>query len=304
MSTPTGAFDFAADCVMAVEVLDRLTVPWEPLVLACATGTPLLVAEGSSRLVPLGVVRRLSRAWGIPGPDGCTGRQVPAQWQGPLVALSNSGRTREVIEGLRGRRHIAITGVAGGPLTAQAEASIAVLPRPERSVAATASVLGQAWVVAAAWAAAHGRRLDPAPLRRALTGILPAEPPPCQRLWVVGSDDGVAEELALKAWETAGLPATAVAAGLALHGLEEVLQPGDAVWLIEVADADRTAIASRLAPTGAAVLALDAPDAGEAGPLVRLAAGWRWLAAWAAQRGRDPARPLRARKVGNDIGGA
>jgi glucosamine--fructose-6-phosphate aminotransferase (isomerizing) len=303
MSTPTGAFDFAADCVMALEVLDRLSTPWQPLVAACATGTPLLVAEGSSRLVPLGVVRRLSRAWGVPGPDGCTGRQVPAQWRGPLVAVSNSGRTREVIEGLRGRSYLAITGVAGGPLATGAGAALAVLPRPERAVAATASVLGQAWVVAAAWAAACGRPLDAAPLRRALQGILPAEPPPCERLWVVGADDGVAEELALKAWETAGLPATAVAAGLALHGLEEVVRPGDAVWLIDVDPADRDPIAARLAPTGVAVLSLDAPDAGELSPLVRLAAGWRWLAAWAAQRGRDPARPLRARKVGNDIAG-
>ena len=250
---------------------------------------------------PLGLARRLARVWGLSAVDGCTGRQVPTAWPGTLIALSNSGRTREVIEGLGQRPYVAITGVSDGPLATSAQASLSVLPRPEVSVAATASVLGQALVVAEALAAACKQTLDRAALLTALQHIKEPAPPLVERLWVVGSDDGVAEELALKAWETAGLPASPVAAGLALHGLEEVLSPGDGVWLVEIDPADRAAIAARLAPTSAQVLDLVLPDIGALTPLLRLATGWRWLAAWASQRNRDPAVPTRARKVGNDI---
>jgi D-arabinose 5-phosphate isomerase GutQ len=299
MTTP--ASPFHADCAMALEVIDRLPAPWAPLADAAARGPILLAAEGSSRLVPLGLATRLMRSWGRAGIAGCTGRQLPEQWPGTIVALSNSGRTREVIEGLRGRPHLAVTGLPDGRLAKTASAAIAVLPRPEQAIAATASVIGQALVVAEALAAAHGQTLDRGGLRAALAAITVPAAPVVERLWIVGGDDGVAEELALKAWETAGLPATPVAAGLALHGLEEVLRPGDAVWLVECDDADRAAIGARLAPTGVAVLDLAAQDIGGLTPLVRLGTGWRWLAAWAAQRGRDPARPLRARKIGNEI---
>ena len=104
-------------------------------------------------------------------------------------------------------------------------------------------------------------------------------------------------------WETAGLPATPVVAGLALHGLEEVLQPGDAVWLVECDTVDGATITARLAPTGVLVLDLAVTDIGPATSLLRLATGWCWLSAWAVQRGRDIARPKRACKVGNVIGG-
>jgi len=294
---------FAADCAMTRELVAALPAPWAPLVDAAKKGPLLLVAEGSSRLVPLGLATRLMRSWGATGIAGCSGRQIPAHWPGTLVALSNSGRTREVIEGLRGRPHFAITGLAGGPLAHSASAAISVLPRPEQAVAATASVMGQALVVAEALAAAHGQRLDRAALVAGLAAITEPTPPAVERLWIVGGDDGVAEELALKAWETAGLPATPVASGLALHGLEEVLRPGDAVWVIDGDDADRAPIRIRLAPTGATVIEMTVPAIGGLAPLLRLATGWRWLAAWAVQRGRDPAKPTRARKVGNDIAG-
>jgi fructoselysine-6-P-deglycase FrlB-like protein len=292
------------DCAMTRDAAAALPAPWAPLAEAAKKGPLLVVAEGSSRLVPLGLATRLCRAWGVAGVAGCTGRQVPARWPGAIVALSNSGRTREVIEGLRGRPHLAVTGLAGGPLAVSATAALAVLPRPELAVAATASVVGQALVVAEALAAAHGQQLDRAGLIAGLGAIAEPSVPAVERLWIVGGDDGVAEELALKAWETAGLPATPVASGLALHGLEEVLRPGDAVWVIDCDDADRAPIRSRLAPTGATVIELSVPDCGGLTPLLRLATGWRWLAAWAVQRGRDPAKPKRARKVGNDIAGA
>lgn len=292
---------FLADCSLSSAVIAALPQPWAPL--AQAPLPWLIVGEGSSRLVPLGLARRLARRWGMCAVDGCSGRQIPAQWPGTLLACSNSGRTRELIEGLADRPYLAITGLADGPLAQQAQAAINVLPEPEQAVAATASVLGQALVVAEALAVAAGRHLDCAALLSALDTIPDPTPPPVERLWIVGADDGVAEELALKAWETAGLRATAVASGLALHGLEEVLQPGDGVWLVEVDSADASAIAQRLAPTAATVLTLSVPDIGELSPLLRLATGWRWLSAWAQQRGRDPATPRRARKIGNDIQG-
>jgi glucosamine--fructose-6-phosphate aminotransferase (isomerizing) len=295
---------FAADCALALEVVARLPQPWTALAEAFAAGPVLLLGEGSSRLVPGGLARRLAREWGLAGFAQCSGRQLPVDWSGTLLAVSNSGRTRELIEALTGRSYLALTGLSDGPLSAGAAACCAVLPRPEGAVAATASVLGQALVVAEALAAASDRALDRAALRQALASLAePQAPAFTGRLWVVGADDGVAEELALKAWETAGLPAVPVAAGLALHGLEEVLEADDLVWLVEVDPRDRGAIQARLATTGAQIHEQALPDCGPLTPLLRLAAGWRVLAAWARARGRDPACPRRARKIGNDIHG-
>ncbi|MCJ8335642.1 MAG: hypothetical protein MJH10_15615 [Epibacterium sp.] len=293
------ATTFLEDCALTAGVVKNLEQAWAPL--AEAPGPWLLIAEGSSRLVPLGLAKRFTRAIGTCLIDGCSGRLAPNDWPGTLVALSNSGKTREVYEALHGKQYLAITGLADGPLTKEAHASIAVLPRPEQAVAATASVIGQSYVLLAALAAKYNQQLETPSFLKALEHIHVPELPEVKQLWIVGADDGVAEELALKAWETAGMPAAPVATGLALHGMEEVLGAGHVVWVIESAASDRTAIEDRIHPTQATLLFLETPDIGHLTPLLRLATGWQWLAQWALRKGRDPAIPTRARKIGNEI---
>lgn len=292
---------FEHDTRLALEVCESLPVGFRPLIDAFVAGPVYFVAEGSSRLLPLGFLRSLARVWGEVCVDGSSGRLMPPRSLGTLVALSNSGRTREVAEAVHGRDYLAVCGTSDTPLGRSARSTFQVLPRPERAVASTAAVLGQTLALAESMALALGRVLHRADLRLALDELDLPTPPPTERLWIVGGDDGLAEELALKSWEMAGLPAAAVPAGLALHGLEEVLQARDLVWVLHSDSADLDPITQRLAPTGAQLLIPPLPSIGLLQPLLHLAAGWQVLAHLARSRGRDPGQPRRARKVGNAI---
>ena len=291
---------FEDDCAMAIEVCETLPRGFGPLVDAFA-GSVFVVAEGSSRLLPLGFARFLARSWGRLNVDGSSGRLLPRKAPGQLVALSNLGRTREVLEAVRGRDYLAVCGYGESPLVVGSRASVSVLPRAEQAVASTAAVLGQTLVLAESMAIAQNRSLDRSALVAALRSLRVCAPAPGGHLWIVGSDDGLAEELSLKAWEIAAAPATPVAPGLVLHGLEEVVGSDDLIWLLDPPPDDMLRIERRLAATGARRLELSLPDIGPLQPLLRLAAGWQLFSHWARAKGRDPSVATRARKIGNEI---
>ena len=301
---------FDADCNLTNELLAAWpTRAPEGLRRLFRAERPLLiVGEGSSQLMPGGFLRACARAWGWSfAIDAVGGRAADTlDLAGrSVVCTSNSGRSREVVEAMQRlpADAFAVVGLPGGPLTRLNHHVL--LPRPELAVPATASVLATALILAQALAEACGREVPMAQLRSALRDCLAATPQvvgaaTVRRVFWVGGHAGVGAELALKTMESTGLIGLDLPGSLGLHGIHEVLAPGDLVVGNDIAAADQGELRKRVETMcGATLLLPTYPDLGVWTPLIQLAAGWRILAVVAAAQGRDPAVPRRATKIGN-----
>lgn len=303
---------FADDCALTLDLLAAW--PEQPIPAVrrqIRAGTPLLlVAEGSSQLMPGAFLRHCARTWGWTTPvDAVGGRAYAAlpPAHRAVLAISNSGRSREVVEAMPGfpADATALVGMPGGPLTRLPHHVL--LPRPERAVPATASVFATALALAQALAEACGQAVPLTRLAALVRHQLAAAPPPeggaCQRVFWLGGHHGATAELALKTMEMTGLPGLDLPGSLGLHGIHEVLAPGDLVVAFDLHPDDRDELRRRVeTQCGARLLVPDLPDAGVWTPLIALVHGWRLLAGIAAARGRDPAAPARATKIGNPAG--
>ena len=133
-------------------------------------------------------------------------------------------------------------------------------------------------------------------------------------IYFAGLNDGVAEELTLKTNEIASRKADFLEGTYAVHGIEEVMEPTDVVFVIdpieeEIAKFQKVlvdgvglkvvAIATRPTPFETILL----PDAGEMNPFLFLAAGWNVLVEIGLSLGVNFDQPRRARKVGNEFTG-
>jgi glucosamine--fructose-6-phosphate aminotransferase (isomerizing) len=295
---------FIDDCRFTLELLDRWSGPWPELVDALRAGPPvLLVAEGSSRLMPGGFAQVLARRLGLHGRLSCCGGREAQRLDLATVRVllaSNSGRSREPMAAGSKLKPLALVGVAGGPMTALGGPTRVLLPRPEVAIAATASVYAQVLTVAEAVCAAAGGAVPLDRLRRgAAAALVPVTQGAAKRLFWCGGEDGLADELALKTAETTGLPGFSCPGTMALHGVEELWMEGDLVIDLGLGAEDAADLARRAAATPARVQRVAALAEDDWAPLDRLCAGWMLLAALAAVVGRDPAVPRRARKVGN-----
>ena len=295
---------FIADCRLTLELLDHWRGPWPELVDALRTGPPvLLVAEGSSRLMPGGFAQVLARRLGLHGRlSACGGREAQRLDLTAVRVLlaSNSGRSREPLAAGSALKPLALVGVTGGPMTTLGGPTRILLPRPEVAIAATASVYAQVLTVAEAVYATAGRSIPLARLRSgAAAALVPVAATAAQRIFWCGGEDGLGDELALKTAETTGLPGFSCPGTMALHGVEELWGDGDLVIDLGLGAEDAADLARRAAATPARVQRVAAAADDEWAPLDRLCAGWMLLAALATSVSRDPAVPRRARKVGN-----
>ncbi len=311
---------FARDCARTQELLARWpTRAWAPLVAAFHTSSTrpvLLLGEGSSRLFPAALALALAREAPLVRVEQLGGREAGqlALARYHVVLVSNSGRTRELAElkgplaGVQGV--LSVVGCGGGPVPRLAQEVRVLLEAPEEAVAATVSVFAQALCIAHALCEAAGLAVPWTALKQAVAAADAVRMPwldgPVRRLWWSGPESGPAGELALKTMETVGCLGIHLPGSMALHGIEEVLEPGDLLVLLAPDVRDLPALRSRLLPTGAQLLVVgpggDIPlaDLGLWSGLPQLVAGWRLLAELAARQGRDPDRPRRARKVGNE----
>lgn len=306
---------FAQDCQATRQALANWQ-PWPDL--EALLRAPLrLVGEGSSRLFPAGFLRHIARHLGLSiDVDACGGRAAETIGdKRPVLWCSNSGATREVVEAARSRatdKDRYCLGIAGGSLQTLVPAGRVLLSEPEHAVAATASVWMQAFALAASACAASGKTVPIAALDAALAQELARTPDAqhvaaiaaAQRLWWADDESGLADELALKSIELLGRDARAVPGTLSLHGCEELFSEHDLVVVI-AGDARDAALREHIASaTGVRWLVLRRDGAENLqpwAPLLELVRGWRLLAAAAERCGRDPARPQRARKVGNPV---
>ena len=296
----------------------------------------VIAGEGSSRLFPA----RNAIAWALRhGVDrtvlteGALQAREYALDGRHLFVSSNSGRTaegvaliRSVLDQRRSAAETPITAVVSdgdSPIAREADDAFVLRCGAERAVAATKSVVEQALFFRTLLAGtAEGGAADaPFPaLAHAFGRALQAPLPDglvdrCNgavSIAFAGRNDGVAEELALKANEIARTRSAFFEGTYAVHGVEEVLTDRDVIIVVEPF-ADQEAKFSEVLSdgVGAAVFAIatrqtsfptivvdEVPGWTE---FILLAAGWNVLLNVGKARGIDLDNPERARKVGNEV---
>jgi glucosamine--fructose-6-phosphate aminotransferase (isomerizing) len=292
----------------------------------------LLSGEGSSRIFP--AKRAISHCLheGNPLHLVTEGARQAAEYalDGFHVFLaSNSGRTAEAValaELLRRTRsaaHVtAVVASEGTPLGELADNTFVLDCGREEAVAATKSVVEQALYYHAVICGAGGPRTRTPDLRGLadafasalamdIPGELVAEAAAAPVLYIAGRNDGVAEELTLKTNEITRKKSDYLEGTYAVHGIEEVMQPGEFLVLIDPYPEEEEKIGSVIAEqVGVRVVAIAprktrfptvlVPEVPVLQPYVSLAAGWNLLVEIGLALDIDLDRPERARKVGNE----
>jgi glucosamine--fructose-6-phosphate aminotransferase (isomerizing) len=193
----------------------------------------------------------------------------------------------------------------------------------EQAVAATKSVMEQAMFYQSLISHVAGRKLGDlksaaAQVQQALAMPIPAEVVKAATgagiIYFAGLNDGVAEELTLKTNEITRKTSDFLEGTYAVHGIEEVMNPSDVVFVIDPLEEEIGKFIDVLAKgVGLKVVAIASrqtalptivvPDAGEFAPFVYLAAGWNLLMEIGLALGINLDKPQRARKVGNEFVG-
>lgn len=297
-------------------------------------GRLLMTGEGSSRIFPAKNAIAHSRRQGWPLELHTeAGRQSKEynlmNWA--VFALSNSGRTAEVIElyqSLRERGHsqlFSLTAFPDSKLGSLARRAFVLSCGPEGAIAATKSVVEQALFHRAllehvAKSPALGSQLPVLSnqFREALTLPIPVELvgklANAKTIYWAGRNDGVAEELTLKTNEITRKRSDFLEGTYAVHGIEEVMDPSDVViWIdpyagsmtkfedVLVKGVKLTVIAISSQPTPFPTIRI--PDGGDLSGFVQMAAGWNLLVEIGIALGINLDKPERARKVGNEFVG-
>lgn len=331
---PYSQYALVRDMLAAAEVIrtfDPRVV--EPIVAPIrAAGKLLLTGEGSSRLFPakLAIAQSRRRGWPLVLHTDA-GRQTQeyalADWA--VLAMSNSGRTAEVIRlftALKDAGHARRFSLAAQPqstLESLANQGFVLKCGKEGAVAATKSVVEQALFCRALVEAVSGQNTLASKLpalaeaaQMALTMEidpgLTAKLSAAGTVYIAGRNDGVAEELTLKANEITRKTSDFLEGTYAVHGIEEIMRADDVVIWIEpypeseqkfhdvlVKGVGLTVIAVASRPTMFPTLQI--PDAGDLNGFVQLAAGWNLLVEIGMKLGINVDKPQRARKVGNEF---
>jgi len=294
-------------------------------------GRLLLTGEGSSRIFPAKNMMRKALRWGAPFMIATDGSRQSAQYdlaQFAVFCASNSGRTKEVVLLAKqlakaGNRHrYALTANENTLLEEACTEAFILTCGWEQAVAATKSVIEQAlFYESMLWHSAGKDMKAVLPrladqIKQALTqSIDPKIIEAATRattLYFAGYNDGVAEELTLKTNEITRRKSDFLEGTYAVHGIEEVMQPEDVVFVVDPIDAEIkkfqevlidgvglkvVAIADRETPLETILI----PDAGEMAPYCYLCAGWNLLVEIGLALGIDLDKPERARKVGNEF---
>lgn len=295
------------------------------------TGAIMFTGEGSSRLLPAKNARRKALTWGL---------DVNVQNEGDRQALgykldkytvlvdSNSGKTKEALalaSALNARGHKELFALSANPDTPIEKACCGghVLGCGwEQAVAATKSVVEQALFCESIFWHLADRDMRPAlkglpeKLEKALTLRIPSQVvawvKEAHTIYFSGMNDGVAEELTLKTNEITRRKSDFLEGTYAVHGIEEVMQEGDIVFVIDPIESEVEKFRSVLSAAGVRVVAVATretpfdetiivPEAGEMQAYVYLCAGWNILVEVATSDGIDLDKPVRARKVGNEM---
>lgn len=284
-----------------------------------------LTGEGASRIFPaknmIDLALHKRSPWQI-----CTeGARQAAEYDLKdfvVIGASNSGRTRELIalfEKLRQENIATYAVTAAGSKLAQVSDHVAPLScGPGKAIAATKSVVEQALVYQSLlrgdeWKD-QGKAADycAAVLKQAIAPEIAERLKNAPLIYFSGRNNGVAEELALKANEIVHKKSCYLEGTYALHGIEEVIKKGEVVVLVEPFKEEvekyRDILAERAGVTIIALASFDTPFPTVKIPVlegfngyIQLLAGWNMLVATALAGAINPDKTTRARKVGNEI---
>jgi glucosamine--fructose-6-phosphate aminotransferase (isomerizing) len=293
-------------------------------------GKLFLTGEGSSRIFPAKNAIRKALQWGMDLRIATDGSRQSAQYNLSKFAVfcaSNSGRTKEVITLAKKLAEIGNDNRFGlsankGTLLEQTCKETFVLSCGwEQAVAATKSVIEQAlFYESILWHIVGKDSLASADLSSKIEQALTLSIDPAiiqaavkaPTIFFAGYNDGVAEELTLKTNEITRKKSDYLEGTYAVHGIEEVMNPNDIVFVVDPIDEEIEkfqevlvkgvglkviAIANRNTP----LPTIRVPDAGELTPYVYLCAGWNLLVEIGLSIGINLDKPERARKVGNEF---
>ncbi|HOC24473.1 MAG TPA: sugar isomerase [bacterium] len=328
-------FALVREMMDAIHLVEEFDPARSAAVLAAIqkTGRLLLTGEGSSRIFPAKNAVRKALTLGLDLAVATEGSRQAAGYDLSRYAVfcaSNSGKTREVIllaqklaaEGNPNR--FALCAHHGTPLEQTCVRTFVLNCGGEKAVAATKSVVEQAlfydsllWQMGSAPQAGWQRKLADA-MRTALT--MPIDPAiiaaaaKAPTIYFAGYNDGVAEELTLKTNEITRKKSDFLEGTYAVHGIEEVMDPADVLFVIDpIADETGKFQEALAKGVGLTVIAISAqetpfptirvPEAGALNPYLFLTAGWNLLVEIGLALGIDLDKPQRARKVGNEFTG-
>ncbi len=318
----------AANAGATAELAADLRARKAPFVATVARGSSDHAALYLKHLVEL----KLALACASLGPSIASLYHTPLRLAGAVaIAISQSGRSPDIVAMQRTAKHqgamaIAFVNDEASPLARGADALLSLQAGPERSVAATKSMI--AALTAGASLVAHWSDDDDllAALMK-LPSVLNASsaaPPSTEAietlaraasLFVVGrgATHAIAAEAALKLKETSAIHAEAFSSAEVLHGPAGIIGRGFPVLAFAPADAARPGFfdtLDRLAAFGAAPLLVDVEPHGRwptmvaldgchplLTPIVALHAFYRVAESIARRRGRDPDEPPHLKKV-------
>ncbi|MFO7445123.1 MAG: hypothetical protein R6W90_02100 [Ignavibacteriaceae bacterium] len=298
-----------------------------------SVGKLLLTGEGSSRIFPAKNTIRKALTRGL---DLCIitdGSRLAAQYDLSKFAVfcaSNSGRTKEVIllakklAAINNNNRFAVTANSGTLLEKECVETFVLQCGWEEATAATKSVVEQALVYESLLWNITGldRKNDLADLSGKIENVLTMSVDPAvvsfaaeaPTIYFAGYNDGVTEELTLKTNEITRKKSDFLEGTYAVHGIEEVMEKKDIVFVVDPIDEEIDKFQEVLEKgVGLKVVAIAAketpfttirvPDAGDLNPYLFLCAGWNILVEIGLALGVNPDKPQRARKVGNELAG-
>ena len=294
-------------------------------------GKLLLTGEGSSRIFPAKNAIRKALAMGVDLNIVTDGSRQSAQYDLKKFAVfcaSNSGRTKEVVllakmlDQMGNENRFALSANKDTLLEKECKETFVLTCGWEQAVAATKSVIEQAlFYESILWhingnihpeiisgldkkiESALTMTIDPAIIDAAIKA---------PTIFFAGYNDGVAEELTLKTNEITRKKSDYLEGTYAVHGIEEVMDSEDIVFVVDPIDEEIEKFQEVLVDgVGLNVVAISTkdtpfttikvPNAGALNPHVFLSAGWNLLVEIGLALGIDLDKPERARKVGNEF---
>jgi glutamine---fructose-6-phosphate transaminase (isomerizing) len=296
-----------------------------------AIGKLLLTGEGSSRIFPAKNAIRKALHWGVDLNLITEGSHQAANYDLSNFAVfcaSNSGKTKEVISLAKiisrsgNNNCFALTANANTLLEKCCKETFILKCGWEHAVAATKSVVEQAlFYESIIWHMQNkNKSMFETGLGDKIAHVLTmpideniiAAAVQASTIYFAGYNDGVAEELTLKTNEITRKKSDYLEGTYAVHGIEEVLEKDDIVFLVDPIEEEMDKFQKVLVDgVGLKVVAISTkqtpfqtiiiPDAGMMNPYLFLCTGWNLLVEIGLGLGINLDKPRRARKVGNEF---
>ena len=286
--------------------------------------------EGSSRIFPAKKIMYEARKKGYKEDfyTDCAMQALEYDLQDSTVFVaSNSGKTKEdleLIQKLKRQNHdniMSIVANAGTPIMNEAHVSYLLTCGKENAVPATKSVIEQTLFYDLLFRKLNHTNLpDLNKLGNLIIQVLKMSIPEeitdtlinAKMVYFSGRNNGVAEELTLKANEIARKKSDFLEGTYAFHGIEEVMDTDEVVVIIDLFKDEEEKYQDVLIDgIGLKVIAISTrktifptiiiPEYGDFTNYIEIAAGWNLLVEVGINMGIDMDKTSRARKVGHEF---